>query len=121
MSTAIDPAATKSGATWSPAPPRWGRADLLALVAWTPAVAVVFRDAGLFGRALFYFDITELNYPYRAYLAREASAGRLSFWLPHLYCGMPLFSESQAGYFHPLKWSLYPWMATWRAFNLDTV
>ncbi len=34
---------------------------------------------------------------------------------------MPLFSESQAGYLHPLKYLLYPWMETWKAFNLDTV
>ena len=33
---------------------------------------------------------------------------------------MPLYSESQAGYLHPLKYS-YPWMETWKAFNLDTV
>src|SRR5262249_13615832 len=30
-------------------------------------------------------------------------------------------SESQAGYLHPLKYLLYPWMETWKAFNLDTV
>ena len=35
--------------------------------------------------------------------------------------GLPLYSESQAGYLHPLKYLLYPWLATWKAFNLDTV
>src|SRR5205085_3958898 len=40
---------------------------------------------------------------------------------PGLYCGLPLFSESQAGYLHPLKFLLYPWMETWKALNLDTV
>ena len=34
---------------------------------------------------------------------------------------MPLFSESQAGYLHPFKYLLYPWLATWQALNLDTV
>ena len=34
---------------------------------------------------------------------------------------MPLYSESQAGYLHPLKYLLYPWMETWKAFNFDTV
>ena len=34
---------------------------------------------------------------------------------------MALFSESQAGYLHPLKFVFYPWMATWKALNLDTV
>ena len=27
---------------------------------------------------------------------------------PSLYCGLPLYSESQAGYLHPLKYLLYP-------------
>ena len=112
---------TAASSEWLSNRPPWGRRDLFALLAWSVAVAIVFRDCVLFGGALFYFDITELNYPYRAFLFRELSAGRLSFWLPNLYCGLPLFSESQAGYFHPLKYFLYPWMATWRAFNLDTV
>lgn len=106
---------------WQPSRTPWGRADLLAILVWSAAVTIVFRDCLIFGGALFYFDVTELNYPYRAFLFRELGAHRLSFWLPNLYCGLPLFSESQAGYFHPLKYFLYPWMETWRAFNLDTV
>ncbi len=99
----------------------WGRADLLALAAWTAAVAIYFWDAITFRGALFYFDITEINYPYRDFLANELKAGRFSRWIPGLYCGHPLYSESQAGYFHPLKYLLYPWLPTWKAFNLDTV
>src|SRR5947208_14062336 len=97
---------------WAASPPSWSRLDLLAVAAWSAAIAVVFRDAVIFRGAMFYFDITELNYPYRAFLFRELGAGRLSFWLPNLYCGLPLFSESQAGYFHPLKHLLYPWLPT---------
>ncbi|HWE38722.1 MAG TPA: hypothetical protein VG406_19395, partial [Isosphaeraceae bacterium] len=99
----------------------WGVADLLAALAWTAAVALVFRDAATFHGAFFYFDITEINYPYRDFLAGELRAGRFSRWHPGLYCGFPLYSESQAGYLHPLKYVLYPWLPTWEAFNLDTV
>jgi hypothetical protein len=99
----------------------WGAADLLALGVWTAALVVFFWKAVSLQEAIFYFDITELNYPYRDFLARELRAGRLSRWHPGLYCGLPLFSESQAGYFHPLKYPLYPWLATWKAFNLDTI
>jgi hypothetical protein len=106
---------------WSPDRRRWGWADALALAAWTAAVVLIFRDAVLLRRALFYFDITEINYAYRDFLARELRAGRFSRWFPGLYCGMPLYSESQAGYLHPLKFLLYPWLPTWKAFNLDTV
>ena len=99
----------------------WGRGDLVALMVWSLAIVVFFWDAVSLRRALFYFDITEINFPYRAFFAEELRAGRFSRWCPGLYCGMPLYSESQAGYLHPLKYLLYPWLETWQAFNLDTV
>lgn len=102
-------------------PPRLGVYDLLALAVWTVGLCWVFRDAVFLRGAFFYFDVTEINYPYRHFFAEELKAGRFSRWCPGLYCGMPLFSESQAGYLHPLKYLLYPWMETWKAFNLDTV
>ncbi|WP_337174160.1 YfhO family protein [Paludisphaera sp.] len=102
-------------------PPGWGVGDLVALAAWTVAVCWVFREAVFLRGAFFYFDITEINYPYRHFFAEELKAGRFSRWCPLLYNGMPLFSESQAGYLHPLKYLLYPWMETWKAINLDTV
>jgi len=82
---------------------------------------IFFWDVATLQKALFYFDITEINYPYRDFFARELRAGRFSRWLPGLYCGFPLYSESQAGYLHPLKYLLYPWLPPWQAFNLDTV
>ncbi|WP_240910936.1 YfhO family protein [Paludisphaera soli] len=102
-------------------PPRWGPRDLAALAVWTAGLCWIFRDAVFLRGAFFYFDVTEINYPYRHFFAEELRAGRFSRWCPWLYCGMPLFSESQAGYLHPLKYLLYPWMETWKAFNLDTV
>jgi hypothetical protein len=94
---------------------------VIALGVWTAAIAFFFWEAVSLKRALFYFDITEINFPYRDFLARELRAGRFSRWCPGLYCGFPLYSESQAGYLHPLKYLLYPWLATWQAFNLDTI
>ena len=106
---------------WTPERRPWGLADALALAAWTAALVAFFRDAVLLKKALFYFDITEINYPYREFLSGELREGRLSRWHPGLYNGFPLYAESQAGYWHPLKLALYPWMATWQAFNLDTI
>ncbi|WP_435009198.1 YfhO family protein [Tundrisphaera lichenicola] len=108
-------------AAWSPERRPWGLVDLLAIAAWTAALAFFFRDALFFGKALFYFDITEINYPYRDFLAKSLRAGRFSTWHPGINNGLPLFAESQAGYLHPLKYFLYPWMSTWRALNLDTI
>ncbi len=95
--------------------------DAIMILIWTAAIVVVFWDAVSLRGAMFYFDVTEINYPYRAFFADELKAGRFSRWHPGLYCGMPLYSESQAGYLHPLKYLLYPWLPNWRAFNLDTV
>ena len=106
---------------WWSKPGPWRPADLLAVAGWSAAILAFFWTLVTFRGALFYFDITEINYPYRDFLAREMRLGRFSRWFPGLYCGMPLYSESQAGYLHPLKYVLYPWMATWKALNLDTV
>ena len=112
---------TNGRQTWTAAPPSWGWADLAALAVWTAAILLFFRDVVFLRGALFYFDITEINYAYRDFLAHEMKLGRFSRWFPGVYCGLPLFSESQAGYLHPLKFVFYPWMATWKALNLDTV
>jgi hypothetical protein len=108
-------------ATWREDSPPPGLGDLLAVLVWTAAVAAFFWDVVSLRKALFYFDITEINYAYRDFLAREIRLGRFSRWFPGLYCGLPLYSESQAGYLHPLKYLLYPWLKTWQALNLDTV
>jgi Bacterial membrane protein YfhO len=102
-------------------PGRWGWHDAIAILVWTAAIALYFWDAVSLRGALFYFDITEINYPYRHFFAEELRAGRFSRWCPGLYCGLPLYSESQAGYLHPFKYLFYPWMETWKALNFDTV
>ena len=106
---------------WTPSPGRWGRGDLIAVLVWIGGLIAFFWDAVALRKALFFFDLTEINYPYRDFFANELKAGRFSRWFPGLYHGLPLFAESQAGYLHPLKYLLYPWMATWQALNLDTV
>src|SRR5262249_40654509 len=54
----------------------WSWRDGLALLVWTAAIVGFFWDAVSLRRALFYFDITEINYPYRAFFAEELRAGR---------------------------------------------
>ena len=114
-------AASAEVGAWVPCPRRWGWQDVLALVVWTLALALFFRELLFRNKTLFYFDVSELNYPYRYFFITELLAGRFSRWCPGLYCGLPLFSESQAGYLHPFKYLFYPWMAAWRALSLDTI
>lgn len=106
---------------WTPDPGRWTWRDLVALAIWTAFVVAFFWEVVTLRRALFYFDITEINFPYRDFLADELKAGRFSRWHPGLACGLPLYSESQAGYFHPFKYLFYPWMENWQAFGYDCV
>jgi hypothetical protein len=95
--------------------------DLIALSLLAIAIFVYFAPLLLAKSALFYFDVTEINYAYRHYFAENLKAGRFSFWCHQLYNGLPLFAESQAGYFHPLKFMFYPWMSTWAALGFDMV
>jgi hypothetical protein len=119
VSSEVNAHTDDSGSVFVPRP--WSWHDAVAILIWTVAIAGFFWNAVSLRGALFYFDITEINYPYRAFFAAELKAGRFSRWCPGLYCGLPLYSESQAGYLHPLKYLFYPWMETWKAFNLDTV
>ncbi len=121
MNTSSRPTADPDAPSWSYQTTRFGLEDLAALLFWTSAVIVYFWDVVTLNEALFYFDVTEINYPYRHYLAEQLRTGQFSRWMPGLYCGFPLFSESQAGYLHPLKYLFYPWLPTWQALNLDTV
>ena len=75
----------------------WGRGDWMAILVWTLVIAAFFWDVVSLRRALFYFDITEINYPYRAFFAEELRAGRFSRWFPGLYCGMPLVQREPGG------------------------
>jgi hypothetical protein len=123
VSTVAPPSVSKPvvETPWAPEGRPWGLGDALALVAWTGALVAFFWDAISLRKALFYFDITEINYPYRDFLATEWKAGRFSRWHPGIYNGFPIFAESQAGFLHPLKVFLYPWLQTWQALNLDTI
>lgn len=108
----------------SPTPEKynvWCRSDLLALTLFTTALLIYFWPLVLAKAALFYFDVTELNYAYRHYFAENLKQGRLAFWCPNLYNGFPLYGESQAGYWHPLKYLFYPFLSTWAAFGYDMV
>jgi hypothetical protein len=53
------------------------------------------------GRTFFWEDFLEQNYPYRAFAAEEVRAGRLPFWNPFQFGGMPFVADIQAATFYP--------------------
>lgn len=105
-----------------PAPSqKFTRGDAIALSLFSACMAVYFWPLILAQSALFYFDVTELNYAYRHLFAENLKKGIISFWCNELYNGFPIYSESQTGYWHPLKYVFYPWLSTWSAFGYDMV
>ncbi|MFM7317482.1 MAG: YfhO family protein [bacterium] len=102
-------------------PPRKTLHDIIALALYLAALVVYFWPLLLARAALFYFDVTELNYAYRHFYAQNLKAGHIYFWCKYLYNGFPLYSESQAGYWHPLKFVFYPFFSTWAAFGFEMV
>ncbi|MFH1681444.1 MAG: hypothetical protein ABIH26_12490 [Candidatus Eisenbacteria bacterium] len=87
-------------------PSRAGRGALLA-VAVIGGILLAFYWRNLVGfpgeRTFFWEDFLEQNYPYRAFEAEELRAGRLPFWNPYQFCGMPFVADIQAATFYPLN------------------
>ena len=54
-------------------------------------------------RVPWFSDIRTYYLPNWTYLSHALRAGNLSFWCPHIYCGFPLFADSEMGLFYPLS------------------
>ena len=67
--------ATNDGSAGLFEPRPWGWPDAVAILVWTVAIVAFFWNVVALRGALFYFDITEINYPYRAFFADELKAG----------------------------------------------
>jgi len=91
-------------------------AALLALL-----VGLFFVDAATFRGAFFYFDVSEINYPFRHWLGHELRQDRLPLWTPHILAGFPLLAEGQAGPLYPPSWLLFSALPSWVAMNAVTL
>ncbi len=94
----------------------------------TAALAVVvgvgclfFRHALALRGAFFYYDHSIQNYPFRLFFARGLRQGTFPLWTPDLFCGFPLFAESQANALYPPFLLLFGLLRPWVAYNLYTV
>jgi len=100
----------------SAAPARGGRAPR---AAW-PLPALVFGvllAAALlfywpvlvgapFGKAWFWEDFTEQNYPYRFYQSTHMRDGIFPLWNPYIFGGLPFAADIQSAAFYPPNWAL---------------
>ena len=71
-------------------------------------VTVLFWSIPLFQPNLtIHWDLTDVTYPAQKYFADSIHAGRLPYWTPFLYSGMPFLSDPQTGAWYPLHWPFY--------------
>jgi hypothetical protein len=57
-----------------------------------------------FGKAWFWEDFTEQNYPYRFYQATYMREGIFPLWNPYIFGGLPFAADIQSGAFYPPNW-----------------
>jgi hypothetical protein len=71
-------------------------------------VTVLFWAIPLFQPSVtIHWDLTDVTYPAQKYFADSVHAGRLPYWTPFLYSGMPFLSDPQTGAWYPLHWPFY--------------
>jgi len=102
-------------------PPPLGRRDLAPCALIAGIIIAAFWPVVSLQRALFYFDITDLNLPFRHFYGHWISQGRFPLWTESIYCGYPIFAEGQAGALYPLNLLLFTCLPSWVAMNLSTV
>src|SRR5579864_812756 len=69
---------------------------------------VLFWSIPLFHpHATIHWDLADVAYPAQKYFADSMHAGRLPYWTPFLYSGMPFLSDPQTGAWYPLHWPFY--------------
>ncbi len=71
-------------------------------------VTVLFWAIPLFQPSVtVHWDLADVTYPAQKYFADSVHAGRLPYWTPFLYSGMPFLSDPQTGAWYPLHWPFY--------------
>ena len=66
-------------------------------------------------------DIWDLNYPFKEFLHRELTAGRMPLWNPLIGNGFPVLAEGETGTFNLYNLIAYRFLPTIIAFNLGYI
>jgi hypothetical protein len=98
-------------ARWKPLAPYAALIGLTLLFAWRLA----FTN-GILARG----DVLLYFYPYWEYRGEALAAGRLPWWNPLLFMGVPFLANSQAGVFYPPNWPL-AWLAAPMAVKISVL
>jgi hypothetical protein len=74
------------------------------------AILLIFFWPVITQRAFFWEDFIKQMYPYRLYNAVELRAGRLPFWNPYLFGGIPYFAMIDTAVLYPIDWLFIPFV-----------
>ncbi|MFW6189392.1 MAG: YfhO family protein [Planctomycetota bacterium] len=85
------------------------------------AAVLFFRNAVLLRGVFFHYDHALQNFPYRFFFARGLAKGTFPLWTSELFCGFPLFAESQANAAYPVFLLLFGFLKPEVAYNYYTV
>jgi hypothetical protein len=85
------------------------------------AVAVLlFYSRPLFSpNATIQWDAVDVTYSAQKYLADLLHSGKLPFWTPYVFSGMPLMADPQLGAWYPLNWPFFLLGITPRAIEAE--
>ncbi len=88
------------GSPWSEA---WWAVPLLYLV-----LVLAFYTIPLFSSAAsIQWDAADVHYSAQKYFSDNLLAGRLPFWSPQVFSGMPFLADPQTGAWYPLNWPFF--------------
>jgi hypothetical protein len=96
-------------------------AELLPIAVLVGICCLFFWRALSLQGVFFHYDHALQNFPYRLFFARGLVEGHLNLWTPDLFCGFPLFAESQGNALYPPFLLLFRFLTPWVAYNYYTV
>src|SRR5947199_602142 len=85
-------------------------AACVVLFYWTP---ITLPSGGI------QWDAADEFYPAQKYFSDMLSSGKLPFWSPYLFSGMPFLADPQVGAWYPLNWPFFLLGVTPRAIEWE--
>lgn len=89
------------------------KVDLLCLLILVFLILVFFYNPLLNRRVFYYDDIEMQHYPIKVLFRHMGEAGKIFWWNPYLFSGMPLVADTNTALFYPVNW-LYFFIDTGR-------
>jgi len=96
-------------------------AEAAAVVIIAAVCCLFFWRAVTLRGVFFHYDHALQNFPYRHFFAEGLRRGEFRLWNGDMFCGFPLFAESQSNAAYPPFVALFLLLPSWVAYNYYTV